>query len=224
MFEIARQGGSHIDRQRELLVAVGLAVHGQRPGPPVDVIQRQRGGLAGPQAQPSQQGHDREVASSHRGGLITGSQQSPAPGLGVSPIGSPASLHDATVGTTEASGLATTPVACRNDSNGAQRGHRRPRRRLRQAGQPAGDEGTDIGSGQRLQIQPTAPRPVGQEGSSPQHISLGRDLGQTSLDQQVVPEPTFDRLDRRLLRRRRRHDLGDRIHPAEERPAPEPTP
>ena len=129
-------------------MAVGLAVHGQRPGPPVDVVQCHRGGLAGPQAKSSQHGHDREVASPHRSGSITGAQQILYLGCGKSDreTGQPPRRHrrdDAGQRPGNHSG------GMQEHQQGAQSRHRRPRRSLRQTGQPPGHEGTDVGSGQR---------------------------------------------------------------------------
>jgi hypothetical protein len=61
--------------QRQLLGVVALAAHPQLAGPPVDVVQAQRGDLTGAQAQPDQHEQDREVTSTPARTPVTASEQ-----------------------------------------------------------------------------------------------------------------------------------------------------
>ena len=64
-------------RQRQPVLPAGLAVHGELPGPPVDVAQAQRGDLAGAQPEPRQDGQDREVPAPGRASAIAAAEQPP---------------------------------------------------------------------------------------------------------------------------------------------------
>ena len=64
-----------IDRQRQLVHAVALAVHRELPGPPVQVVEAQRRDLVRPQPEPQDQ-HDHRVVTSTGGtSPITRAQQ-----------------------------------------------------------------------------------------------------------------------------------------------------
>ena len=64
-----------IDRQRQLVIAAALAAHEQQPAAPVDVIEPDRGDLAGAQPQPRQQQQDRVVAPADQPAPIATGQQ-----------------------------------------------------------------------------------------------------------------------------------------------------
>ena len=64
-----------IGGQREPLAAVTLAAHGELPGSPVDVVQAQRGDLAGTQPEPGHQGQHREVPPPGGGAAVAAGQQ-----------------------------------------------------------------------------------------------------------------------------------------------------
>jgi len=61
-------------RQRQLLDASSLAVHGDHSGPPVQVLQPQARHFAGAQSQPLQDEDDGVIAASDRGAPITRTQ------------------------------------------------------------------------------------------------------------------------------------------------------
>lgn len=69
-------------------MTITLAMHADRSGAPVDVVQPEPGDLAAPQAEPDQQSQDRQIAASNGGVGITGRKQT-LDLIGLKPLGQP---------------------------------------------------------------------------------------------------------------------------------------
>jgi len=72
--QIAGQRAADVDRQRQAIVAVSLAVDQELAGTPIDVIEHETRNLAAAQAEPSHQDHDREIAPPDRRAPVTARQ------------------------------------------------------------------------------------------------------------------------------------------------------
>ena len=64
-----------IDRQRQGILTAALARAPAAPRPPVEVVEGDRGDLAGPQPEPRQQQQDREIAATDQRAPVTAGQQ-----------------------------------------------------------------------------------------------------------------------------------------------------
>lgn len=82
MPQVVGQCRSDVDRYRQIIVVVALAVHGQRPDTPADVGEPQRSDLTGPQSQPDQHDHHGEVATPRRGAPVERRRHARQPGSG----------------------------------------------------------------------------------------------------------------------------------------------
>jgi len=72
---VVGQGPAHIDGQRQPVVPVPLARHGQFTAAPVHVIDAEHGHLPRPQPQAGEHGQDREVAPTRRAAPVTTGDQ-----------------------------------------------------------------------------------------------------------------------------------------------------
>lgn len=75
MVQIISQGGPHVVRQRQFLLAGSLATDQDLPGPPVHVLQQQGRYFAGSQLQPAHENQNCVVQQARHGPAVARSQQ-----------------------------------------------------------------------------------------------------------------------------------------------------
>ncbi len=63
MAQVFGQSAADIRRKGEPLVTIALAAHADRARAPVDIVEPEPSDLAAPQAEPDQQGQDRQIAA-----------------------------------------------------------------------------------------------------------------------------------------------------------------
>ncbi len=75
MAQVAGDRLAHVAGQGQALLGVALAAHHDFPGPPVDVVEAQRGDLGGPQPEAGQQYQDGVITLARRPAAVTARQQ-----------------------------------------------------------------------------------------------------------------------------------------------------
>ena len=196
---------------------VPFAPHRDLAEPPVDVVQPQRGHLAGAQPEPGQQGQDGQVPPPGPGRGIAGGQQR-GHLITVQRLGQAGLRPPGRRGHRQR--LADQALRVQEAEQGPQRGHH-PLDRLRPLPGLSHHERSHLTRRQILQVKAAVLRfrPAGQERAHHPHVQISRRHGQPALDEQVIPVPAEQpvlRACRWDRRRRRDHPQPPQI--AQQRP------
>lgn len=151
MAQIFCQSATDIWRKGQSLVTITLAAHAERAGAPVDIVEPEPGNFATPQAEPDQQGQDRQIANANDRAGIAGREKAPNL-IGCEPLGQPGQSATQDLRHDRDKRALRHAIQMEKAQERPQRRNRQLRHAGVQAGAPSHYEGGDIDRGQTPEI------------------------------------------------------------------------